>query len=180
MSLSLFSISAWLTSYYFFEHCSHDSQTHHLKQLFYLISFHQLLNDTVNMIRLIVESSFELTFWTRIEIGSNCSHFQLDLSWVAHIFNLTRLDSTGNWVNLTRLVKNLSLTSRELNIEIFPVFDFCITFLHYFLIESHEEKHEDRLIENHEEKHEESHDEEHEEKHEDRLTLIESHDGETW
>jgi len=60
------------------------------------------------------------------------------------------------------------LASRELNIEIFPVFDFCITFLHYLLIESHEEKHE------------ESHDEEHEEKHEDRLTLIESHDGKTW
>jgi len=46
--------------------------------------------------------------------------------------------------------------------------------LHYLLIESHEEKHEDRLIESHKEKHEnhliESHDEKHEEKHE------ESHD----
>jgi len=62
------------------------------------------------------------------------------------------------------------LTSRELNIEIFPVFDFCIIFLHYLLIESHEEKHEDCLIKNHDEKHEESHDEKHEEKHE------ESHD----
>ena len=75
----------------------------------------------------------------------------------------TRRDST-------RLVKNSSLTSRELNIEIFPVFDFCIIFLHYLLIESHEEKHEDRLIENHDEKHEESHDEKHKEKHK------ESHD----
>jgi len=44
--------------------------------------------------------------------------------------------------------------SRELNIENFPVFDFCITFLHYLLIESHEEKHEDHLIESHKEKHE--------------------------
>ena len=47
--------------------------------------------------------------------------------------------------------------SRELNIENFPVFDFCIIFLHYLLIESHEEKHEDCLIESHDEKHEEKH-----------------------
>ncbi len=83
---------------------------------------------------------------------------------------MTRLDSTGNWINSTRPVKNSSLTSRELNIENFPVFDFCITFLHYLLIESHEEEHEDRLIESHKGKHEgrlvESHGGEHEEKHE--------------
>ncbi len=90
--------------------------------------------------------------------------------------------------------------SRELNIENFSIFDFCIIFLHYLLIESHKEKHEDRLIESHKEKHEdrliESHDEKHREKmkknmkrnikknmkkkHEDRLTLIESHDEDTW
>jgi len=46
------------------------------------------------------------------------------------------------------------LTSRELNIEIFPVFDFCIIFLHYLLIESHEGKHEDHLIESHKKEHE--------------------------
>jgi len=96
---------------------------------------------------------------------------------------------------VTRLVKNSSLTSRELNIEKFSIFDFCIIFLHYLLIESHEEKHEDHLIESHKEKHEdhlieshkekhedhliESHDEKHEEKHEDCLTLIESHDEKT-
>jgi len=80
------------------------------------------------------------------------------------------------------------LASRELNIENFPVFDFCITFLHYLLIESHEEehedrlieshkvKHEDRLIESHDEKHEGKHEEKHEEKHEDHL--IESFDRE--
>jgi len=65
------------------------------------------------------------------------------------------------------------LTSRELNIENFPIFDFCITFLHYLLIESHEGKHEDHLIESHDEKHEEKH----EGKHEDRL--IESNDEKT-
>jgi len=45
--------------------------------------------------------------------------------------------------------------SKELNIENFSVFDFCIIFLHYLLIESHKEKHEDRLIKSHKEKHEE-------------------------
>jgi len=75
------------------------------------------------------------------------------------------------------------LISRELNIENFPVFDFCIIFLHYLLIESHEKKHEDHLIESHDEKHEEEHEEKHEEKykekHEDHLTLVESHDEKT-
>jgi len=78
--------------------------------------------------RLIIELSFMLTFWTWIEIESSCSHFQLNLSQIAHIFNLTWLNSTENWVNLIWLVKNLSLTSRELNIEKFSIFDFCIIF----------------------------------------------------
>ena len=68
---------------------------------------------------------------------------------VAHIFNPTRRDSTGNWVNPTRPAKDPSLAPRGLNIENFPVFDFCITFLHYLLIESHEGEHEGRLIEGH-------------------------------
>ncbi len=102
--------------------------------------------------RLIVELSFKLTFWIRLDSKSSCSHFQLDLSRIAHIFNSTRLDSTENWVNSTRLVKNLSLTSRELNIEIFPIFCFCIIFLHYLFDRSHDEKHEDYMIESHEEK----------------------------
>ncbi len=42
--------------------------------------------------------------------------------------------------------------SRELNIENFPIFNFCIIFLHYLLVESYEEKHEDYLIKNHDEK----------------------------
>ena len=100
------------------------------------------------MCRLIIKLSFELTFWIRINIKSSCSHFQLNSSRIAHIFNLMQLDLTENWVNSTRLAKNSSLASRELNIEIFPVFCFCIT----FLIESHDEKHEDYMIESHEEK----------------------------
>jgi len=70
------------------------------------------------------------------------------------------------------------LTSRELNIENLSVFDFCIIFLHYLLIESHKEKHEDYLIKSHKEKHKdhliESHDEKHREKHE------EKHEEKTW
>jgi len=116
--------------------------------------------------RLIVKLSFKLIFWTWIEIELNCSHFQLDSSQVTHIFNLTWLDLTENWINSTWLVKNLSLTSRELNIENFSIFDFCIIFLHYLLIKSHEEKHEDRLIESHKEKHEDH--------------LVKNHDEKTW
>ncbi len=50
MSSSLFSISAWSTSHYFFKHCNHDFQ--YLKWLFYLISFHQLLDDTVDVMKM--------------------------------------------------------------------------------------------------------------------------------
>ncbi len=102
-----------------------------LKNNYVLFQFLNVVN-----IRLIIESSFELTFWTQINVESSCSHFQLNSSRVAHIFNLTRFDSTENWVNSTRLAKNSSLTSRELNIEIFPAFalSFCII----FLVESHE------------------------------------------
>ncbi len=58
------------------------------------------------------------------------------------------------------------MMSRELNIEIFPVFRLCII----FLIESHKEKHEGKYEGKHEEKHEE--------KHEDHL--IESFDRKLW
>ncbi len=52
--------------------------------------------------------------------------------------------------------------SRELNIEFFPVFRLCIT----FLIESHKEKHKEKDEEKHKEKHEDC--------------LIESFDRELW
>ena len=58
--------------------------------------------------------------------------------------------------------------SKELNIEKFSIFDFCIIFLHYLLIESHKKKHEDHLIKSHDEKHEEKHEKKHEEKHEEK------------
>ncbi len=80
-----------------------------------------------------------------------------------------QLNLTENWVNLTQLIKNLSLTSKELNIENFSIFDFCIIFLHYLLIESHEEKHENHLIKSHKEKHEDCLIESYKEEHEDHL-----------
>ncbi len=88
--------------------------------------------------KLIIELSFKLTFWIQFNLKLSCSHFQLDLSWIIHIFNLMQLDSTENWVNSTQLIKNSSLMSRKLNIEIFSTFalSFCII----FLIESYEEK----------------------------------------
>ncbi len=68
MSSSFLSISAWSTSHYFFEHCNHDSQ--YLKQLFYLISFHQLLDDTVDVMK-----TFQYQHNQRVANSSiTCSH----------------------------------------------------------------------------------------------------------
>ncbi len=50
MSSNSQSILMWSMSHYFFKHCSHDFQ--YLKWLFYLISFHQLLDDTVNVMKM--------------------------------------------------------------------------------------------------------------------------------
>ncbi len=144
------------------------------------------------MNKLIIELSFELTFWIQLDSKSSCLHFQLNSSWVEHIFNLTWLDSTRNRVNLIWFIKNLSLMSRKLNIEIFPVFCFCIIFLHYlFDKESWRETWRlfDRkswrevMIESHEEKTWRSFDRESWRKvmkknHED--CLIESHEEESW
>ncbi len=96
------------------------------------------INLTLTFIKLIIKLSFELTFWIQLNLKLSYLHFQLNLSWVAYIFNLTWRDSTENWVNSTRFIKNSSLTLRELNIEIFSTFalSFCII----FLIESHEEE----------------------------------------
>ncbi len=49
--------------------------------------------------RLIIESSFELTFWTWIEIESNCSYFQFDatqLNWELNQFNLIHQEFKHN------------------------------------------------------------------------------------
>ncbi len=45
--------------------------------------------------QLIIELSFELTFWIQFNSKLNYLHFQFNLSWVEHIFN-------SMWFNLTR------------------------------------------------------------------------------
>ncbi len=73
--------------------------------------------------RLIIKLSFELTFWTQINVESSCSYFQLDatrLDW-----ELSQLDSTR---------QELKLDVKRAKYRNFS--DFCII----FLIESHEEK----------------------------------------
>ncbi len=43
--------------------------------------------------KLIIKLSFKLTFWTQINLESSCSHFQLNSSWVEHIFNSTQISN---------------------------------------------------------------------------------------
>ncbi len=98
-----------------------------------------------------------LTFSTQFELS--CSYFQLDM---------TRL----NW-KLSQL--DLIYQESELDVKRVKYRKFSgFWLLHYLLIESHEEKHEDHLIESHDEKHEEKHDEKHEESHD------EEHEEKTW
>ncbi len=99
--------------------------------------------------RLIVELSFHIYILIRLDY----------LSWTFWFDLITRIessDSTWYWLRIrirfefsTRLAKQSNMTSRELNIEIFPVFRLCITFLHYLfgreswrrvIKRSHEEK----------------------------------------
>jgi len=69
--------------------------------LFELINESAFFQHYINDVKLIIKLSFKLTFWIQIEIELNYSYFQLNLSWIAHIFNLTWLNSTENWINLT-------------------------------------------------------------------------------
>ncbi len=95
MSSSSLNISAWLTSHYFFEHCSHVSQ--YLKRLFYLISFHQLLNDIVDVMKMF----WYQRSWRVANFSTTCnhdSHTEIDFFtryffifyWHQHVINLLR------------------------------------------------------------------------------------------
>ncbi len=91
MNSSFLNISAWSTSHYFFKHCNHVSQ--YLKWLFYLISFHQLLSDIVNVMK---------TFWyqrswrvanSSITCNHNSQTFHLNCLITSSIFSsLTNID----------------------------------------------------------------------------------------
>ncbi len=85
MSSSFFSISAWLTNHYFFEHCNHDSQ--YLKWLFYLISFHQLLNNIVDVMKMFW---YQCSWWianSLITCNHNSQTFHLSCLIISSIFS---------------------------------------------------------------------------------------------
>ena len=98
------------------------------------------------MLRLIVESSFNINLLTQLE-------YLISIFWLDWNTRFQSFDLIWYWFQvdtrfefLTRLVKKLKITSRKLNIEIFPVFRLCIIFLIESHKEKHEEKHEDCLI----------------------------------
>ena len=81
--------------------------------------------------RLIVKSSFNINLLTQLKylisifwFNSNTRFQHSDSTWYR-----SRIDTRFEFS--TQLVKKSKMTSRELNIEIFPVFRLCITFLHY-------------------------------------------------
>ncbi len=83
-------------------------------------------------IRLIVEPNFHTYFLTRSSTWYQCR----DSARILDINLVTRpsinLESNQNLLTRFNSSSNqIWQTSRELNIEIFPVFCFCITFLHY-------------------------------------------------
>ncbi len=98
--------------------------------VFYLLT-QRILQCDVCLRRLIVKSSFHIYILTRFEYLSWIFWLNLN-TWVeSH-------DSTQYWSRVeskladsTWLIKQSNMTSRELNIEIFPVFRLCIIFLHY-------------------------------------------------
>ena len=81
--------------------------------------------------RLIIKSNFHTYILTQLNY----------LNWIFWLNLNTQVESSDlTWYQLqvrvrfkfsTQLVKQSNMTLRELNIEIFPVFRLCITFLHY-------------------------------------------------
>ena len=73
--------------------------------------------------RLIIKSSFHIYFLTCLSTWYQCR-------------DLTRYQSRveSELADSTRFIKQSNMMSRELNIEIFPVFRLYITFLHYLWI----------------------------------------------
>ena len=108
MSSSSLSISAWSTSHYFFKHCNHDSQ--YLKRLFYLISFHQLLDDTVDVMK-----TFRYQRSRRIANSSiTCNHNSQTLHLNCLITNSIFSSLTDIDLSLIFFVDRLWLLEEEL------------------------------------------------------------------
>ena len=97
-----------------------------------LMIFYTMMSQSLIMkIRLIVELSFHIYILTQFNYLSQTSWFD-SITWVKHS-DLTWYQSQVRirFKFLTQLIKQSKMTSKELNIEIFPVFRLCIIFLHY-------------------------------------------------
>ncbi len=81
--------------------------------------------------RLIIKLSFDINLLTRLKYS--ISIFWLNLNtWFQHSDSIWYRFQVNTWFEFsTQLVKKSNMMSRELNIEIFPVFRLCIIFLHY-------------------------------------------------
>jgi len=81
--------------------------------------------------KLIIKSSFNINLL--IQLKYSISIFWLNSNtWFQHsdlIWYWSQVDTRFEFS--TQLVKKSNMTSRELNIEIFPIFRLCIIFLHY-------------------------------------------------
>jgi len=81
--------------------------------------------------RLIIKSSFNINLLIQLK-------YLISIFWLNSNTRFQHSDSIWYWSQVdtrfefsTRLVKKSNMTSRELNIEIFPIFRLCIIFLHY-------------------------------------------------
>ena len=79
-----------------------------------------------------------LTYLKLCRLNWSLSRVSILIFWLNSNTQFQHSDSIWywSWVNTwfkfsTQLIKKLKMTSRELNIEIFPIFRLCITFLHY-------------------------------------------------
>ncbi len=100
----------------------------------------------LNQFKLIIKSSFNINLLTQLKYL--ISIFWLDSNtWFQHsdsVWYRSQVDTRFKFS--IQLIKKSNMTSRELNIEIFPIFRLCIIFLIESHKEKHEEKHEDHLI----------------------------------
>ncbi len=87
-------------------------------------------NDII-IARLIIKLSFDINLLTWLK-------YSISIFWLSLNTRFQHSDSTWYQSQVdtrfefsTQLIKKSNMTSRKLNIEIFPVFRLCITFLHY-------------------------------------------------
>ncbi len=135
----------------------HQFMLKHIKNLNFVLLNFELINCIISdeklqfcmssINRLIIKLSFNINLLTQLEysisifwLNSNTQFQHSDSIW--YQFQVNTWFKFSTW-----LVKKSNMMSRELNIEIFPIFRLCIIFLIKNHKEKHEEKHEDCLIE---------------------------------